>query len=121
MIKWLKRFLSRTRRIEISCSYPVGVYKTKNGKAQYVFQYIYKYGYYEIDILHQPSYKCRNSSNHITHRMSSGRRNPLRICIYESHAPTTLKKAIRIASDWAELTQKYIYTGRTIDEQLIWR
>lgn len=97
------------------------IYRTKDGKAYFIFRYVLmEYnGYYEIDILSQPNYKGRDSDISVTHRLTSDRPDCARkICIYASKAPKTLELAMRLSADWAELTQTYIKTGKTLDEQI---
>ena len=97
------------------------IYRTKDGKAYFIFRYVLiEYGkYYEIDILSQPNYEGRYSDASVTHRLSSDRLDCARkICIYASKAPKTLELAMRLSADWAELTQTYIKTGKTLDEQI---
>ena len=99
----------------------VYTYRTKDGLHYYQFDYVYMSGgYYEIDIVSQPSYGSRNSSMNTVHRLSSPRNGrDFKVCISDNVKTTiTLQKAKNISMEWAELTSKYIRTGITIDKQI---
>jgi hypothetical protein len=101
--------------------YSVYTYRTKDGLHYYQFEYVYiPEGYYEIDIISQPSYTNRNSSMGIVHRLSSPRDGrDFIVCISKDiKTSITLQKAKNISIEWAELTSKYIRTGITIDNQI---
>lgn len=99
----------------------VYTYRTKDGLHYYQFEYVYvSGGYYEIDIISQPSYGSRSSSMSVVHRLSSPRNGrDYKVCISNDVKTTiTLQKAKNISIEWAELTSKYIRTGITIDKQI---
>lgn len=99
----------------------VYTYRTKDGLHYYQFDYVYMSGgYYEIDIISQPSYGSRNSNMNTVHRLSSSRNGrDYKVCISESAKTSiTLQKAKDISMEWAELTSKYIHTGVTLDNQI---
>lgn len=91
------------------------VYRTKDGLADYRFSFERQAdGNYRAYITSMPSYGTRNTSMMVTHRLlDNGRHfvcwsNPLR----------SLADVKQVAALWADLTQTYIKTGRTIDEQM---
>jgi hypothetical protein len=92
-------------------------YRTKDGGAYYKFRYVSTGGKFEIDIVEQPSYRHRDTSAHVVHRLPSARGGE-KICISAGHEPTTLARAKSISMQWAELTHIYINTGRTLDQQI---
>lgn len=92
-------------------------YRTKDGGAYYKFRYVNIGGKFEIDIVEQPSYRHRDTSAHVIHRLPSARGGE-KICISSGHEPTTLEGAKNISMQWAELTHEYIKTGRTLDQQV---
>lgn len=97
-------------------------YKTKDGRAVFVFSYEYQpEGYYVIAIHHLPSYQGRDERASVAHWLDECDESPLdkKICFHEGKEPTTLEKAKNISVQWAELTWNYIRTGVTIDEQII--
>jgi hypothetical protein len=92
-------------------------YRTKDGLSYYKFQYHKVEDYYEIDILEQPSYGSRNSSMSVAHWLNSARGGK-KICITSGKEPKSLEAAKNISMEWAELTNTYIKTGKTIDDQI---
>lgn len=102
---------------KLYAEYAPATYRTKDGFAFYRFRYVKISGHFEIDILKQPSYGGRSTGCHITHRLSSSRGGK-KICISRGREPKTIEKAKKISVEWAELTHKYIQTGKTIDRQV---
>lgn len=102
----------------LCAGYAPATYRTKDGSAYYKFRYVDIGGKFEIDILQQPTYSLRDSSQHITHRLHSDR-GGMKICISTGFEPGTLEKAKKISVEWAELTNTFIKTGKTIDQQVI--
>jgi hypothetical protein len=99
----------------------VHTYRTKDGLHFYQFDYVYvPQGYYEIDIISQPSYGNRSDNIAITHRFTSSRSGRKhKVCISDDvKSSITLQKAKNISMEWAELTTKYIHTGVTLDKQI---
>lgn len=83
-------------------------YRTRDGQADYRFGFQqFNDETWRVYILEQPSYRGRNDSAHVTHRLSdSGGRficwnSPIR----------SFEEAKRVAAAWADLTQKYIRDG----------
>ncbi len=102
----------------LSAEYSPATYKTKDGSGLYKFRYVQKSnGKFEIDILSQPSYAGRSSDSHKTHRLTSSRRGK-KICIAVGKEPTSISTAKNISTQWAELTNTYIKTGKAIDSQV---
>lgn len=96
-------------------------YKTKDGRAVFAFSYEYQpEGYYDIVIHHLPSYQGRNDSSSVAHWLHCYE-SPLgkKICFVEGKEPTTLEKAKKISTQYAELTWTYIRTGISIDDQIL--
>ncbi len=98
--------------------YTPATYRTKCGRGVYKFRYVDLGNYFEIDILSQPSYNGRSFGGHITHRLSSSR-GGYKICIASPHVPKTIDVAKKMSTEWSDLTQTYINTGKTIDKQLM--
>ncbi len=101
----------------LCATYSPATYRTKDGKAYYRFRYVDIGGKFEIDILEQPSYRNRDSSAHITHRLPSSR-GGRKICVTAGCEPTTIGAAHSLSKQWAELTHEYIKSGTTIDAQV---
>lgn len=108
-------------------NYPLHIYRTKNGLHYFQFQYKHQTDspsrepYYEIVIVEQPSYQDRNSGSITTHRLPSSEVGKKKICIKTNkliQATGTLDKARALSIAWAEMTSKYILTGKTIDQQI---
>ncbi len=115
---WDKKFLPIPKLKSGTLHSPVvGTYRTKDGLAYYKFRYIKIRGFWEIDILEQPSYKNKDSGAHATHRLNSSRGGK-KICLSSGHEPRTLLQAQEISTEWSELTHSYIKTGKTIDTQV---
>lgn len=97
--------------------YTPATYRTKCGTGIYKFRYVDLGDFFEIDILEQPSYNGRPSGGHASHRLPSDRGGE-KICLAPGHEPKTIDQAKKVSIEWADLTQTYINTGRTIDEQV---
>lgn len=101
-----------------SRSYGPYTYRTKDGSAYYMYRYVQvPQGYFEIDILSQPDYGARDTRMNVIHRLPSDRGGH-KICISQGFEPTDLEKAKRISTEWAELTNVFIKTGKSIDQQV---
>ena len=85
-------------------------YRTRDGRAYFVFRFVAVSSYFEVDIVSMPSYGRRNEGAHETHRLSSDRGGK-RICFGDASAISTLQIAYDFAQAWAENTWKYINTG----------
>jgi len=88
-------------------------YRTTDGRADYEFSFEYKEDSYRAYILKMPSYQGRNESCVITHRLLDG--NRYYICW--SQPIKSVEDLKKVAAKWSDLTQTYIRTGRTIDQQ----
>jgi hypothetical protein len=94
-------------------------YRTKNGLAYYQFCYADLDSYWEVDIEVQPSYNGRSMDPNVIHRLTSSRSaTGYKICVTSGREPRTLEAAKKLSIGWAELTQKYIETGKTLDAQI---
>lgn len=118
----MKLFCMKIKIYEITegtlyADYSPATYRTEDGSSFYKFRYVNVGGKFEIDIIEQPSYRYRATDAHITHRLPSVRGGQ-KICISAGHEPATLEAAKNISIQWAELTHKYILTGKTIDSQV---
>ena len=103
----------------LHATYSPATYRTKDGASYYKYRFVeIGGGKFEIDILEQPSYRGRDSGARVVHRLPSAR-GGLKICVSEGCEPTSLDAAKNLAIGWAELTNTYIKTGVTIDEQVI--
>ena len=90
-------------------------YRTKDGLADYKFSFERQSdGNYRAYILELPDYRWRSSSPTTTHRLRDNDRN----YICWSQPLWSEAEARTVAALWADLTQEYIKTGRTIDEQV---
>ncbi len=88
-------------------------YRTKDGMADYQFSIERRSnGRYRSYILSQPSYGSRSTRVTTIHRMNDGRPH---ICFEPE--PTTEADARKVIAAWCDMTQEYIRTGRSIDEQ----
>lgn len=92
-------------------------YRTQDGLSYYKFRYVNLGRYFEIDIIEQPSYRGRNSGMHVAHWLTSGRGGK-KICVSSGREPETIGAAKALSMGWAELTNEYIKTGKTIDRQV---
>jgi len=101
----------------LCATYSPGTYRTRDGQDYYKFRFVESGGKFEIDILSQPSYRGRNESAHISHRLPSDR-GGRKICVAQGHEPTSLSDAHNLAMGWAELTNTYIKRGITLDDQI---
>ncbi|MBP6237606.1 MAG: hypothetical protein KA536_15760 [Saprospiraceae bacterium] len=97
----------------------IASYRTKDGRSIFKFQYARVGNYYEIDILSHPHYGSRNASQQIAHWLPSLRSGGKKICVSIGKEPRTLDAAKDLSIGWAELTNIYIKTGQTIDEQVM--
>ena len=110
-------FLEQLKEGTLHADISPATYRTKDGSAIYKYRYVDIGGKFEIDIIEQPSYRHRDTSAHVIHRLPSARGGE-KICISSGHEPTTLDGAKNISMQWAELTHEYIKTGKTIDQQI---
>lgn len=91
-------------------------YRTKDGLADYGFSFERQSdGSWRAYIVSMPSYGWRDTSLHITHRL---RDSDDRYYVCWSQPLRSEADARKVAALWADLTQEYIKTGRTIDEQV---
>jgi len=96
-------------------------YRTKDSMADYKFSFEYFNssqsplpGGYRAYIISMPSYGSRDSDSQLTHRSFDGQR--YFVCWNrELYSEEELKKVVAL---WSDLTQVYIRTGRTIDQQV---
>ncbi|OFY47798.1 MAG: hypothetical protein A2W85_13425 [Bacteroidetes bacterium GWF2_41_31] len=100
-----------------STNFSPATYRTKDGMGIYKFRFVDLGGKFEIDIDSQPSYGVRNDGSNATHRLPSARGGK-KICISVGKEPQTIESAKKICVEWAELTQTYINTGKSIDSQV---
>ena len=90
-------------------------YRTKDGRADFGFSFERESdGTWRAYIQSMPDYGSRDTSLHTTHRLRSGGR--YYVC-WDSPLNSE-REARSVAALWADLTQKYIRTGRTIDDQV---
>src|SRR5436309_1211471 len=92
-------------------------YRTKDGRADYQFSFEQTGSGWRAYIVDMPSYSThgyRATDAHSTHRLSDGSRR----YVCWSAPLRTEAEARQVASKWADYTQEYIRTGRTIDEQV---
>lgn len=113
----LSTYLEQLVAGTLCAGYSPATYRTKNGKGLYTFRFVNIGGKFEIDILSQPSYAGKASSSLTTHRLSSSRGGH-KICISSGKEPKDIETTKKISVEWAELTQTYIETGKTLDTQI---
>ena len=89
-------------------------YRTKDGRADYTFSLEYQDGGYRAYIVGMPSYGGRSEDIHITHRSVDKDR---RYYVCWSKPLYTLEDLKKVVALWSDLSQTYIQTGRTIDQQ----
>lgn len=88
-------------------------YRTSDGEADYWFSVERQSnGEYWSFIVSQPSYRGRAADCHSTHRLSAGGRHY--ICWLPQ--PTSVPAAERIIAHWSDRTQRYIKTGKRLEE-----
>ena len=94
---------------------PTIYYRTKDCRADYGFSFEQlSNGEWRAYIVSMPSYGSLNTDGHITHRYSDGDRKY--VCW---DTPLYSENDVRkIAAAWADLTQFYIRTGVTINQQI---
>ena len=98
----------RRRNIRAGDQNVVSYYRTQDGKADYRFSFEeIDHNQWRVYILEQPSYGSRSSGSLETHRLRDGKRTS--ICVTKTI--TSLHEARRLASLWADCTQKYIRQG----------
>jgi hypothetical protein len=89
-------------------------YRTRDGRADYVFQIEWVDGGHRAYIVSMPSYGNRDTSLHTTHRLISGGRH----YVCWSQPLATIDEAKTVIALWSDFTQEYIRSGRTIDQQV---
>ncbi|QGY44852.1 hypothetical protein GM418_14600 [Maribellus comscasis] len=98
-------------------TYSPASYRTKDGKGVFKFQYMDRGSYFDIDIIEEPA-QSRNKPDHICHRLPARTAGRKKICFDVGKSPTTISQAKGYSTQWAELIQTYITTGKTPDKQL---
>jgi len=74
--------------------------------------------FYYVHVYSQPSYGYRNSSLHLTHRLSSSYLScTYRICFNNNSDVFTLRRAKAYADRWAKYTVDYIKHGRLFQSE----
>ncbi len=101
-----------------SSNYSPATYRTKDGSGIYKFRFVKVGSKFEIDITSQPSYAGRDEGANTAHRLPSSRGGK-KICISTGKEPKDIGAAKSICMEWAELTQTYIKTGKSIDKQVM--
>ncbi|MCK6382129.1 MAG: hypothetical protein L6Q54_12880 [Leptospiraceae bacterium] len=103
-------FTLRSPDAGIKYPYSNATYMTKSGKNIFVYRYVLMPGgYYEIDIVSQPSYGLRDSSLVKTHRNECSRPGAAyTICISKGLEPKSIDLAKKISVEFAEITEQYI-------------
>lgn len=92
-------------------------YRTRDGLSDYGFSFERQPdGCWRVYIVSMPSYGRRDTSSLITHRLWDSSSGRYYVCW--SQPLRSEADARKVAALWADLTQEYIKTGRTIDEQL---
>lgn len=88
---------------------PTLFYRTSDGRADYRFSFEQQpSGDWLPFILHQPSYRNRDTGCHPTHRLV----NDDRYYVCWTDPLGSLAEAKQVAALWADRTQEYIRTGR---------
>lgn len=91
-------------------------YRTRDGQADYCFAFLRAAdGSYHAVILDMPSYGARDTSLAITHRLPTGD-GRYKVCW--DRPLWSEEEAKAVAAKWADLTQTYLQTGVTIDQQV---
>ena len=87
-------------------------YRTRDGRAFFLFRFIWVSPYFEIEIVEMPCYGARNTCAHETHRLDGNSGSGFKkICFGDESAVDTLETAREYAVAWAENTWQYILTG----------
>lgn len=91
-------------------------YRTKDGQADYQFSFEKQSGgSFRSVILNMPSYGSRDMGLRTTHRLTDSNGH---YYVCWDRPLKNENEAMRVAARWADLTQTYIKTGKTIDEQV---
>ncbi len=88
----------------------IDTYRSQDGTCFFQFRFFPVGRYYDIDILSMPEYNGRPDDLHTTHRLRSDR-GCYKICFGDPTIITDLNSARQWASQWGELTVKYIKHG----------
>lgn len=103
--------LAGKERTEVSTTY----YRTRDGQADYGFSFErLSDGSIRPYITSMPSYGGRSTGLHTTHRLQDGGR----YYVCWDRPLYNVADVKQVVSMWSDLTQEYIKTGRTIDEQV---
>lgn len=90
-------------------------YRTNDGRAFFEFDFVNAGPYFDVYITKSPSYGNRSSDLHSTHRIQVG--NSYKICFADPSVANNLDKARKYSETWAEMTWKYIQTGKKFEDQ----
>lgn len=83
----------------------------------FMFNYVNRGRYWEIDIVRLPDYRGRNTSASIIHTLPSDR-GGRKICVASGHEPRSERDAKKLSMSWADLQAEYIRSGKTPDTQI---
>lgn len=86
-------------------------YRTRDGRASFLFLFVETPSYFEVNIVSMPCYGARNTGCHETHRLDSGLSGLMKICFGDASSIDTLEIAREYAAAWAENTWQYILIG----------
>jgi len=82
------------------------IYRSKNGRYYFTFQFINKGSYINVFCRKHPSFNGQSSNPSKTHLFNSGK-----ICFVDGHEPRTQTRAEVLAAQWAEYFLDYRQTG----------
>lgn len=90
-------------------------YRTRDNRANFLFSFERQPdGCYRAYILRQPGYGRLPADLHTTHRLRDGRG---RLYVCWTSPLRSEQEARTVAALWADLTQVYLRTGKSIDRQ----
>lgn len=91
-------------------------YRTRDGRADYQFSFErLSDGSIRPYIESMPSYGSRDTGLHTTHRLHDSSR---RYYVCWNRPLINVEDVKQVVALWSDLTQEYIKTGRTIDQQM---
>lgn len=77
----------------------------------FIFDFVNRGSYWDIDIISQPSYNGRNGDSHRINSSTPG--ITYKVCLSNKYEANSKYKAKEFAQDWAERTWKFIKQGKT--------
>ena len=83
------------------------VYRSKNGRHYFTFNFVDKGSNYDVFCTNHPSFNGKSSNPRKTHLFRSKK-----ICFVDGREPKTQSRAEQLAAQWAEYFLDYRQTGK---------